>query len=356
MNTRVRFIRREKNREESLLFYTVASTGSIGIARLLLERGADVREMITENQTEQWPLLYYAVAENRRDMVELLLQNGADPGQAVCYTDEKGCYRENSALFWSIWWADADVTELILKAGISPNAQALTFHPQYGIKEHSYFTALVSAVSVKKTDTVRLLLQYGADIRVHVLDFHQAGYSDYPLLLHAILYGNGEIVKILIEAGADVNEELIDYERKTGSLFGGKQGYKEKDRYSPLYAVVAEKNAEIRAWQEPLVELLLQRGADPNWAYCVVSSDVVYSALHSLSKYSGKYPVLFKAIAENCSPRVLQLLVQAGASMKASVLSNGRTYDIRHFPFQNLKQETVQAIRALGWKGKGLFF
>ena len=356
VNTRVRFIRREKNREESLLFYTVASTGSIGIARLLLERGADVKEMITENQTEQWPLLYYAVAENRRDMVELLLQNGADPGQVVCYTDEKGCYRENSALFWSIWWADADVTELILKAGISPNAQALTFHPQYGIKEHSYFTALVSAVSVKKTDTVRLLLQYGADIRVHVLDFHQAGYSDYPLLLHAILYGNGEIVKILIEAGADVNEELIDYERKTGGLFGGKQGYKEKDRYSPLYALVAEKKAEIRAWQEPIVELLLQRGADPNWAYCVVSSDVVYSALHSLSKYSGKYPVLFKAIAENCSPRVLQLLVQAGASMKASVLSNGRTYDIRHFPFQNLKQETVQAIRALGWKGKGLFF
>ena len=42
--------------------------------------------------------------------------------------------------------------------------------------------------------------------------------------------------------------------------------------------------------------------------------------------------------------------------MKGSVLSNGRTYDIRHFPFQNLKQETVQAIRALGWKGKGLFF
>ena len=150
VNTRVRFIRREKNREESLLFYTVASTGSIGIARLLLERGADVKEMITENQTEQWPLLYYAVAENRRDMVELLLQNGADPGQVVYYTDEKGCYRENSALFWSIWWADADVTELILKAGISPNAQALTFHPQYGIKEHSYFTALVSAVRCEK--------------------------------------------------------------------------------------------------------------------------------------------------------------------------------------------------------------
>ena len=80
MNTRVRFIRREKNREESLLFYTVASTGSIGIARLLLERGADVKEMITENQTEQWPLLYYAVAENRRDMVELLLQKRRRPG------------------------------------------------------------------------------------------------------------------------------------------------------------------------------------------------------------------------------------------------------------------------------------
>ena len=359
VDTKVQFQRKEKQREESLLFYTVSMTDSTAIAKLLMERGASAGEMIPENGgADQWPLLYYAIEAGRKEMTELLIQNGADPRQTVCYRNSKGVYREESALFWAIWYADAEMTEIILNAGVSPDQTALAFNENFGIKDQSYFTALVSAITVKKPETVQVLLRHGANVQIRYRDFFENGFVEYSLLGHAVYYGNGPIIKMLIEAGADVNGELVEYQKKSTGLLGGRQEYQEKYRVSPLYGVITEYNRdqEKRAWLEELTRLLLEHGADSNWVYCVKDGAMIKNTLRAtLSGYSGKYPVLFQAICNNCSPKVLNLLVQHGAAMNAQVIDNGSITSIKHYPFRGLNQETMQAIKALGWRGNRFF-
>lgn len=61
--------------------HLAAFFGQEDAARLLLERGADVR-VVSRHETIKVPPLQSAAAGGHRDLVELLLEHGADPSTA----------------------------------------------------------------------------------------------------------------------------------------------------------------------------------------------------------------------------------------------------------------------------------
>ncbi len=134
-----------------------------------------------------WRPLYDKLLDNRREIISLLIEAGAD----VNWQDSNGytplfiaCQMNN----------DLKKVALLIKAGSDVNAQS-----QDGS------TALMEAIKDGKIETARLLMAAGADI--HLCD--QAGRN---ALMHAAEW-NTELVSLLLQAKADVNAR--DNEGKT---------------------------------------------------------------------------------------------------------------------------------------------
>ena len=118
-------------------------------------------------------------ADVRREWIELLLANGADPNAR----DKDG----NTALHAAILLADDELARLFIAHGAGVNA-----------RNNSGITALHYAASGGRAEIVSLLLTKGAE--VNTSDNH----GDTPLH-NAALRGYGEVVKVLVAHGADVN-------------------------------------------------------------------------------------------------------------------------------------------------------
>ena len=109
-------------------------------------------------------------------------------------------------------------------------------------------TPLLYAARDGRTDTVRMLLEAGATI-------NQADANDITPLIAAITNNHPDVARVLIEQGADI---------KAADWYGR----------TPLWAAVETRNMDVdnasfensidRAPFLPLIQLLLDRGADPN--------------------------------------------------------------------------------------------
>lgn len=212
------------DRETPLI--TATRSGSLPIVEMLLRAGANVN---ARDKQQNWSALDIALANGRMDIVNALLQAGADRAPLL-----------NRELVVAIEGGDYREVERLLKAGANPNATdekrrlALTIAlsnkrediafallragaimPGQTRSELLYTAAFNGADSVitvllgdtmKPTpthlgaaaagghaSTVRLLLKAGADAR---------GEANEPLW-DAMRGGNGEVVQALIDAGAD---------------------------------------------------------------------------------------------------------------------------------------------------------
>lgn len=147
----------------------------IELATLLIVHNADVNYISKCDNGESWSLLDMAVRTDNVPMIQLLLENRADPNSGR----------------WFI-------------KGYSYQMDYMTF-----------YCALSEAILVTKNkDVVRLLLKYGAnpsykykDYTTHTYDTTRLVDGEYErsCLKDAILANSSEMVDMLLEAGADIN-------------------------------------------------------------------------------------------------------------------------------------------------------
>ena len=191
------------------------------------------------NQLKNWTPIDFACLYGQRDVLEVLLEDGAPMD---------GLLHGASLLHRAAERGHGAVVELLIQRGADVNAVI----PQ---RDRTLrVTPLLRNVFREgggEEDVVRLLLAAGADPEIRI--------ADWSALSAAAGAGNLGVVKVLLEFGADVNTRTPDLASSWGRPDCDDWPIVEPDWHDtrPLYGAVCTGNLE-------LVDLLLSRGADIN--------------------------------------------------------------------------------------------
>lgn len=154
--------------------YWATVYGHADMVELLLENGADPNV----NQPDEFFILHEAIMFNMTEIVALLLRYGADI--------HARCQYGLTALMYAAIMDDA-IVQMILQGGADPNACDFTGE-----------SPLYTAACYGCTDNVRLLIEHGADVNI------RTNKNETPLHI-SVHHNYGEITKILLENGASVH-------------------------------------------------------------------------------------------------------------------------------------------------------
>jgi len=209
--------------ETALMF--AARVGDLESAKLLIAAGANV------NDADAWGVSATVLAAHSGfgDIVELLLDKGADPNKA-----EAGF----TALHEAIMRRDEKTVGLLLAHGADANAQLKTWTPVRRSSHDYYFSpALVGATPFwlaarfTQPNVMRMLLKHGADPKFVMQSDYMTGRNNHrkettTALTAAMGMGGGvawvqapkaerealalEAVKLVAELGVDINAPNVD--------------------------------------------------------------------------------------------------------------------------------------------------
>ncbi|MGV3590645.1 MAG: ankyrin repeat domain-containing protein [Gammaproteobacteria bacterium] len=266
-----------------------AQANDVAMTRVLLDASADAN---ARNRVGAPPLLPAAINGNA-ELLTLLLDGGADPNESVSATGD-------TPLMLAARTGLTEAIEVLIAHGADVNASEMWGHT----------TPLMWAVAENHADAAQLLIQHGADIEarsVYVPPDTGRGFEgglprerrpeevgpvvlasgEFTPLLLAARDGHLESTKVLVEAGADVDAIAADGKNALSlAIFNGSYALADylvdagsdvnnadAQRFTPLFWAVDRRNMETAPnfpWivtddPLPLIEKLLQRGADPNW-------------------------------------------------------------------------------------------
>ncbi|KAL9099788.1 MAG: hypothetical protein Q9163_004761 [Psora crenata] len=283
-------------------------SGNLNVARILLRDPPKFNPNAVDN-FGRTPL-YLAVQNGNDDLVNFLIDSGADPN---CQEGLK------SILDQAITSEGPSTVQLLLAKGADPNKVN-------GIGQTPIF------VACSHPDMLRILLSYGAD-PFYVTDHGMTA------LTFAARSGNVNAITQLLDQGMDPNTP------ETGS------------RRNPLYMVIENQ-------EEDAVSLLLCRGADPNVVYsdgwtplmlaCKKGHSKICQALVEAGAKTGGQqkcsPEGWTAlhVAAMCGHRVItKLLVENGADLDARDSSGSTALKLA---IHHMKESTVQVLKSAGAK------
>ncbi|KAL7936459.1 ankyrin repeat-containing domain protein [Trichoderma chlorosporum] len=260
--------------------------GRRDIVDILLKNGADVN---TPNRADE-TALHIAVGMGDDDMVQLLVENGADVNNRrykwspLLIAAEKGYqtivqllasnaadvnatdYHGRSALHWAAKQKPDDITRFLIAKGAVVDAV-----------DDREKTPLIWAIEAKNNDTVEALLMAGADVK-----------SETCLALHAAAYsGRDEIVRQLLKGGANVNAKTQD-------------------------GITAFQIATVMAYRK-IARLLLKRGAEET-KVCIRPNDAILGN-GGIQGQSGKdYDGIAAVTARPLSDELRHLIIAFGSN------------------------------------------
>jgi ankyrin repeat protein len=241
--------------EGEMPLMAAARAGSVPAVRLLLARGVDVNTAETFQNTTA---LMWAAAEGHREVVDLLIEAGADPNR------------------------QAHVTSLSKRH----NAD----HPTGG------FTALMLAARNGDAETVRRLAARGANVNLKNGDNASAA-------MIAIYNDRFDVAASLLELGSDANDGslyvAIEMRDATTDQFAFDGSRRRPDHPNTRTAL-------------DLVRVLLERGADPNKSF---TGQLHSTSMPNTDRFDNT-PFYRAAIAADVE--ALKLLITHGANLEQS--------------------------------------
>ena len=118
----------------------VSANGSAEIAQELLGKGANLNYFYNG-----WTPLKRAIASSNTEMVQLLLENGADSNKIDKW--------QVTGLMMAVGRRNSEVIHLLLKNGADPNAKDLNRKTALGIAEHLEFDDMVKILEPVTTQS-----------------------------------------------------------------------------------------------------------------------------------------------------------------------------------------------------------
>ena len=172
------FVKEDGDSKHSVTaLWSAAIRGREDLVQLLLEYGADVNGCSDSESTAVRAACY----ANQTDMVKLLVERGADINKPNIY----GATCLMNAI------ESVELSEFLIKSGAEVNAQE---------NKRDQLTALHYAVNYKNIDSIKVLLASGADINIKTVD----GIS--PIMLAALL-NLDSIVSFFLQATLPIPKE-----------------------------------------------------------------------------------------------------------------------------------------------------
>jgi ankyrin repeat protein len=299
--------------------------GHFGVAKLLLDHGADVNH---ESTTQITPL-HVACYEGDLKLVELLftpkykLDTSGYPFENAVRTAIK-ChnwevanyliastempYAHRSNLRYSIFHAaavagDCEILLHMLDSGINPNTNCRTYKEPFGNQ-----TALGCAAIMGHEKAVRLLIDRNWD------DVEHYGFGN--ALVGAAQHGQLAIVEILLSAGVDINYMATgnQWNAHPATPLSASLRALRLDTTRYLLEMGADVNAggkgasslllACKRGNEDIVRMLVERGVDPN-GYASLRSKGCVPMLTALKRgHTRVAEVLLELGARNISPGI----------------------------------------------------
>ena len=253
------------------LYHAVTSKNRIELTKLLLDYGADVNREYQRpfgDSTEMRSPLADAIWDQKdAGLTELLIQYGANVNYIVnCSTGEFW-----TVLDFAVRINRVDIVQLLLNHGANPNIECETrFKKQ---SNHTYlepykeiYVPLISAVwYAKNIDIAEMLIEHHADVNYILKQFDGSDCLELscPVLDVAIRANVPEMVKLLLERGADLN---LTYTEPNGFYDNGEMADVWEVRPPLATAIMFSSDPEI-------VKALLDFGADIQVGYTTSSID-----------------------------------------------------------------------------------
>jgi ankyrin repeat protein len=244
-----------------------AKNGNLELVSFLIEMGANPN---LQDTSTCYPALFEATSRNDEEMVELLINCGADvnasssrhslPSPLVsasgngdlqlvqllldrCLQTEDRVARQETALGIAVHRGHIELVRKLLDAGAA-------IHPPAFIKSRSPYTdssALYKAVESGYRPMVELLLAHKADPNTRAYRMDDPDATGMTALFTAVTNRNKQIVQILLKAGARVNE-MNFYKTYRGD-------------YQFEYRKETALHQAVRTSNTGLVQILLNAGA-----------------------------------------------------------------------------------------------
>ncbi len=315
----------------SALNASIMAKGSVGVVKLLIEKGADVNFRVKNGLTP----LTLAVTKDAKDIAALLIQKGAD----INAVNDDG----TSALSKALKNCKTSNVQLLLERGAHPDIgqdamnDALTYAFQDGCLDTTatYFKTITDKGSEKERQAAGLLraIQDGSrDNAAHILSEKGLDLNDRVFssaLSFALLFQENDISRVLLEKGADANRVIGD-----GTLLMYEAGLGRFDTVKML----VEKGADVNAVNEDgdtaliaacfggkaeIVKYLLDHGADAK------------------VKNKRGHGALFNAT----NPDIVKILVEKGAEVNKSDVSANQALE---FAVRLGKSDTIKLLVSRG--------
>jgi ankyrin repeat protein len=204
-----------KDNEEKTALHHATENGCLEAAKILLEIHRDVEHNAIDKHS--WTPLHYAAQSNHANVVNLLLDSGAEinvrcPDMLI------------SPLLAAVYDDSLDATKVLLRRGAD-----------FELSDHSKKTPLLAAAEQSHNEMLKLLLQNGANPHVKGMDGKSA-------LHFAIWRGDVSSLEILLDAGVDCNAQ-------------------DDEGHTPLHRALTDVNQNDMLQK---VEYLVEKGADLN--------------------------------------------------------------------------------------------